>query len=405
MKILMLSCTFPYPPSRGGTQGRTFNLMKSLSQRHEITLIVQRTEDVTDSQINELQQQVKELVVFSRPPEIGGGIVKKIQRYWQFWQEGTPPNVLSPYSSAMQYWIDTAVTSQQFDVITCEHSINAIYVRPQWRQQLQTVVNIHSSVYRTCQNQLATKTSENPLRDRLYLPLLKRYEQQLCQKFSRIVVTTGEDQQQFQNFNPGREITVIPNGVDLNIFPDRLTDPGGYNLIITGGMDYMINIDAARFFSLEILPKLQDKYPKTTLKIVGSNPTSEVIALGKRPEITVIGRVPSMVEYLHQATVCVVPMRSGFGMKMKTIEAMASGVPVVASDRGLEGLNVDSPGVPLRALRANCLEEYVTAIGRLFEDANLRQQLSKNGRELIELNYTWNRLGKSYEQVIVNSRN
>lgn len=402
MKILMLSSTFPYPPSRGGTQVRTYNLMKYLSQRHEITLIVQRSEDVTEEQIDALQQQVQELVVFRRPPETKGRTIKKLQRFYQFWQGGTPPNVLSLYSPEIQEWVDAAVTDKQFDAITCEHSVNEIYVRPQWRHQLRTIINIHSSVYRTCENQLATKTSENPLRDRLYLPLLKRYERQFCQKFSRIVVTTEEDKKQLQNFNPKQEIFVISNGVDLDIFPYRQTDPGGYNLIITGGMDYIINIDAARFFSREILPVLQEKYPNTTLKIVGANPVFEVIELGKLPGVTVTGRVPFMVEYLHQATVCVVPMRSGFGIKNKTLEAMASGVPVVASNRGLEGLEVDSPGVPLRALRANCLEEYIKEIGRLFEDGGLREKLSQNGRELIEREYTWNRLAKKYEQVILN---
>lgn len=402
MKILMLSSTFPYPPSRGGTQVRTYNLMKYLSQRHEVTLIVQRSEDVTEEQIEALQQQVQKLVVFRRPPETKSGTIRKLQKFYQFWQGGTPPNVLSLYSPEIQEWVDAAVTDKQFDAITCEHSVNEIYVRPQWRHQLQTIVNIHSSVYRTCENQLATKTSENLLRDRLYLPLLKRYERQLCQKFSRIVVTTEEDKKQLQNFNPKQEIFVISNGVDLDIFPYRQVDPGGYNLIITGGMDYLINIDAARFFSLKILPILQEKYPNTRLKIVGANPAFEVVELGKLPGVTVTGRVPFMVEYLHQATVCVVPMRSGFGIKNKTLEAMASGVPVVASNRGLEGLEVDSPGVPLRALRVNCLEEYIKEIGRLFEDAGLRGKLSQNGRELIEREYTWNRLAKKYEQVILN---
>jgi glycosyltransferase involved in cell wall biosynthesis len=376
--------------------------MKYLSQQHEITLIVQRSEDVTEDEIDALQQQVKELVVFPRPPETKGGKVAKWQRLYQFWQRGTPPNVLSLYSPEIQAWIDAAVTDKRFDAITCEHSVNEIYVRPEWRYQLRTIINIHSSVYRTCENQLATKTSENPWRDYLYLPLLKRYEQQLCQKFSRIVVTTEEDKKQLQKFNHKSEIAVIPNGVDLDLFPYRQIDPGGYNLIITGGMDYLINIDAARFFSLEILPVLQKKYPHTKLKIVGSNPSPEIIALGKRPAITVTGRVPYMVQYLHEATVCVVPMRSGFGIKNKTLEAMASGVPVVASNRGLEGLEVDGTGVPLRALRANCLEEYVKEIGRLFEAADLREKLSKNGRQLIEKEYTWKRLGKKYEQVILN---
>ena len=402
MKILMLSSTFPYPPTLGGTQVRTFNLLKYLSQRHEITLVTQKGEDVTDAQIEDLQKWVTELVIFPRPPEMPGGILQKTRRFSKFWQQGTPPNVLSVYSAKIQQWIDAEISANKFDVLTCEHSVNEIYVRPQWQHQLRTVINIHSSPYRTCENQLAIKTSENPWRDRLYLPLLKRYERQLCRKFSQIVVTTQDDLQQFKTFNYETEtkIAVIPNGVDLELFPYRQVDPGEYRLIITGGMDYNINIDAACFFSVEILPILQRKYPNATLTIVGSKPSLEVLALAKRPGINVTGRVSSMAKYLHQATICVVPLRSGFGIKNKTLEAMAAGVPVVASDRGLEGLAVDTPGFPLRALRANRVEEYVTAISRLFEDAKLRKTLSQNGRELIEKEYTWEQAGKSYERAI-----
>ena len=149
------------------------------------------------------------------------------------------------------------------------------------------------------------------------------------------------------------------------------------------------------------MPILQQKYPDTTLTVVGSKPAPEVLALAKRPGITVTGRVPSMAEYLHQATVCVVPMRAGFGIKNKTLEAMATGVPVVGSDRGLEGIEADSTNVPLRALRANRVEEYVEAIARLFEDPQLREQLSTNARSLIEQQYTWESAGKSYEEAIV----
>jgi glycosyltransferase involved in cell wall biosynthesis len=88
-------------------------------------------------------------------------------------------------------------------------------------------------------------------------------------------------------------------------------------------------------------------------------------------------------------------------MKFKTLESMAAGVPVVASDRGLEGLNVDGNNVPLRALRANTVEENVTAIARLFESAELRETLSGNGRALIEEQYTWERAGKDYERVLI----
>jgi polysaccharide biosynthesis protein PslH len=130
---------------------------------------------------------------------------------------------------------------------------------------------------------------------------------------------------------------------------------------------------------------------------VGSKPTAEVNSLAKIPGVTVTGRVPSVVEYLHRATVCVVPMRIGFGIKNKTLEAMAAGVPVVASDRGLEGLEVDHPQ---RALRANTTEAYVAAIGQLFEQPDLRAQLAQRGRELIESTFTWEQAGAAYEQVL-----
>nr|MCU0534873.1 glycosyltransferase family 4 protein [Hydrococcus sp. Prado102] len=172
-------------------------------------------------------------------------------------------------------------------------------------------------------------------------------------------------------------------------------------LAFVGGLDYFVNIDAACFFSLDVLPVLQKKYPDATLTLIGSKPSPEVQALAKRPGITVTGRVPSVAEYLHKATVAVIPLRTGFGMKFKTLESMAAGVPVVASDRGLEGIAVDDSNVPLRALRANRVEEYVEAISRLFEDAQMREMLSRNGRELIEQEYTWEILGKQYENAIV----
>lgn len=401
MKILMLSATFPYPPTRGGTQVRTFNLLKYLSQGHSITLVTQRDRDITDAEIAELRDCVDHLVVFDRPPDAGttAGILKKIQRFGTFLQQGTPPSVLNRYSVEMQEWINNFVKAGKCDVITCEHSVNEIYVQPHFQKQLKTIVNVHSSVFGSCRNQLATGITENKLRDKINLPLLRRYEKSYCAKFSAIVVTTEEDKTQLQEFNPNAEITVIPNGVDFAAFPNRTSDPGGQRLIFIGAMDNLANIDAVCFFSNEVLPEIQKHYPDTTFDIVGSRPAPSVLALQQKPGINVIGRVPSMAEYLHQATLCVVPMRTGFGIKNKTLEAMAAGVPVVASDRGLEGLAVDGATIPLRAIRANQPAEYVAAIRQIFEQPQLRFELSRNGRQLVETEFTWEIAGKRYEQV------
>ncbi|MEG3844247.1 glycosyltransferase family 4 protein, partial [Microcoleus sp. herbarium14] len=339
-------------------------------------------------------------------------IIGKIRRFSQFLLSGTPPNVLSNYSRAMQNWADELVAAGECDAVTCEHSVNEIYVRPEWRQKLLTVANIHSSVWGTCREMLATGTSEKPLRDRLNLPLLARYEKRYCSKFSRIVATTSTDKQQLlELLSPprlgGREdlfvptIDVIPNGVDLAQFPYRSIDPGGHTLIFAGAMNNLPNIDAARFLSLQVLPPLQQRYPDVTLTLVGASPVPSVLALGELPGIQVVGRVQRVAEYLHQAAVCVVPMRIGFGIKNKTLEAMAAGTPVVASDRGLEGLAVDGGGLqPTRALRANKVQEYVEAITSLFENQQLRQELSLSARSLVETQYTWDIIGRQYDRLL-----
>ena len=469
MKILMLSSTFPYPPSRGGTQVRTFNLLQYLSLRHDVILGTVRSPDVTDAQIDALRPQVAELAVFPnpqvpplakggltlhqglkegflasplappQPPLVKGGlnlhqeleegflppplnrggteggfseIIGKFHRFGRFLLSGTPPNVLSSYSQAMQNWADELVTAGKCDAVTCEHSVNEIYVRPEWRQKVLTVANIHSSVWGTCREMLATGTSEKPLRDRLNLPLLARYEKRYCSKFSRIVATTSTDREQLlELLSPplrvrGKQdffvppIDVIPNGVDLAQFPYRSIDPGGHTLIFAGAMNNLPNIDAARFLSLQILPPLQQRYPDATLTLVGTSPVPSVLALGKLPGIQVVGRVQRVAEYLHQAAVCVVPMRIGFGIKNKTLEAMAAGTPVVASDRGLEGLVKGGGPQPSRALRANKVHEYVEAITSLFENQQLRQNLSVSARSLVESQYTWDIIGRQYDRLL-----
>lgn len=283
MKILMLSSPFPYPPTRGGTQVRTFNLLKYLSQTHDITLITQRPEEVSDTEVEELQKWVENLLIFPqpKPSEIEAGILAKVQRFKTFLQQGTPPSVLYHYANDIQEWIDEAVKTAKFDVITCEHSVNEIYIRPEWQQQIRTVVNIHSSIYGSCLNQLETKTSENQLRDQLNLPLLRRYETQYCSKFTDIVVTTPEDRRQIATFNPDAKIAVIPNGVDLTLYPKRTSDPGGYQLVFVGAMDTLANIDAAHFFLLRSVSRNLETLSRSHLKPSRNQPGTISHRVGK----------------------------------------------------------------------------------------------------------------------------
>jgi polysaccharide biosynthesis protein PslH len=407
MNILMLSATFPYPPTRGGTSVRTFNLLKHLHQQgHRVTVATLRTGDVSEEDINALKSWVRKLVVFPRPDDPQkGGPLGKVQRMVEFATSGVPPSVRTTHSPAMQTWVNEQIAGGDFEAITCEHSVNEAYVPADIGRYIpKSVVNIHSSVYGTCAHQIAGGTAQKPWRDRLNLPLLKRYEQRYCQKFSHLVVTTDEDKTQMAELSGKESIYVIPNGVDLDMFPPRAQDPGGHKLVFIGAMDNLPNIDSVTFLAKDIFPIVRHRYPEASLSLVGARPGAAVQALADLPGITVTGKVPEMTPYLHESTVCVVPMRTGYGIKNKTLEAMAAGIPVVASDRGLEGLTVDDGTVPLRALRANKAEEYAMAIAQLFESAELRQTLSQNGRAFIEDGYTWAIAGSKYEQVLMTDR-
>lgn len=437
LRILMLSSTFPYPPTLGGTEVRTFHLLRWLAQRHEVTLLTQRgdaagsavleggreAEANADADIAALEAVGASVLCFplgrfpwrsreSPRHDLPGYTFRtglgKLMRLARSHLWGIPPNVAFRYSPALQAWVEDAVQQRRFDVLTCEHGANAVYVRPEFQRQVRTVLNAHSFAVGWTRAELALGVSAHPWRDRLYLPTLVRYERRFRRQFSRVVVTTPEDRQQFLDFlSPDSAapridpnwVQVVPNGVDLAAFLPRTVDPGGYRLVFVGAMDAPHNIDAVCFFAEAVLPLVRSRYSEATFWIAGARPAATVLALAECPGVRVMGAVAQMGAVLREATVCVLPLRLGFGIKNKTLEAMAAGVPIVGSDRALEGLPI-AGGEPL-ALRANTPTEYAGAIARLFDSPLLRRQLSQRARALVEARYTWEKVGQQYEQVLM----
>ena len=404
MKILILCSTFPYPPTKGRNQLRTFHLLEYLGTKHEVTLITRRSPEVTDAETEAVEALVTELVVFdSNLSSQSSGLINRAKRLGVFIQQKTPPDVLNSYCSQMANWIEEAIAEDLFDVVACEDSSDEIFISKAWHQQLGVVLNLHFSEYGKYKQELAAGNSDNELKDQINLGLRKRYEQSYLEKFGSIVTVTTKDKTIVKKLEPESEVKVIPNGVDLKKFSRRITNQGGQRIVFVGNMDRAMNIDAALFLALEVFPAICDRYPEAVLEIVGAKPAPEILDLKELPGIVVTGEVSNVVEYLHWATVCVIPLRKGYGLRNRTLEAMASGVPIVGSDRALSEFKVDGTTVPLRAMRANTLEEYIYAIGRLFSEPKLRDKLSENARSFVEAEYTWDKVGQKYEQVLLDS--
>jgi len=400
MRILMISAVLPSPYAQTSIPTRTFNLMKNLSERHEVTLVAQHYQMAKDSHIETLRQWVEDLVIFPHHQQLSRrGIVNRAKRLGQLLKEGTPKSTLSYYSPQMQQWIDEKVAEKVFDVITCEHSINEIYVRPEWQNKIKTIINIHGSIYGTCQKFLERPTTtKKTIREQLNLPLLKRYEQNYCSKFSALVTTTIEDQQQIKALGTEKPVTVIPNGIDLKLYPTRTYDPGGYQLIYVSHQEELAVTDEVNFLCQSVFPEVKKRYPEINLKLLGI--PASLSSWGEISGIEVVPTEFSLQQMLTVSTVCVLPIQAGLGMKFATLRAMAIGVPVVGSDRALEGLNVDGATANLAAMRANRLEEYIYAIGRLFQDPQLRQRLSQNATALVAKNHNWSKIAQQYEKVL-----
>ena len=154
MNILMLSATFPYPPTRGGTSVRTFHLLKYLKEQgHKVSLATLRTyRFVSDEAVAALEEWVEELAVFPcmPDPDQTSGKLGQVKRLATFAISGEPPSVRTSRSEKMQAWVDEKIASGQFDVLTCEHFLNEAHV-PEVIQKYISIaaVNFLSSVYCT----------------------------------------------------------------------------------------------------------------------------------------------------------------------------------------------------------------------------------------------------------------
>ena len=280
MKILILCSTFPYPPTKGRNQLRTFHLLEYLGTKHEVTLITRRSPEVTDAETEAVEALVTELVVFdSNLSSQSSGLINRAKRLGVFIQQKTPPDVLNSYCSQMANWIEEAIAEDLFDVVACEDSSDEIFISKAWHQQLGVVLNLHFSEYGKYKQELAAGNSDNELKDQINLGLRKRYEQSYLEKFGSIVTVTTKDKTIVKKLEPESEVKVIPNGVDLKKFSRRITNQGGQRIVFVGNMDRAMNIDAALFLALEVFPAICDRYPEAVLEIVGAKPAPEILDL------------------------------------------------------------------------------------------------------------------------------
>jgi glycosyltransferase involved in cell wall biosynthesis len=224
------------------------------------------------------------------------------------------------------------------------------------------------------------------------------WEEQALRQFDGIVTVSDSERTWVQRHAPGATVELMPNGVDTEYFSplSSATSERDPYIVFTGAMDYPPNVDAACWFCDEILPVLQRKLPRLGFKIVGKNPHSQIVELGKRKGVQVTGTVADIRDYIAGALALVVPLRSAGGTRLKILEAMAMERPVISTRIGAEGLEV-SPGKDI--LIADDAERFANHIDLLLKSPEASNCLGRAGRRLVTEKYDWRVCLNGFERL------
>jgi len=223
-----------------------------------------------------------------------------------------------------------------------------------------------------------------------------RYEAITCKNFTNITITP-EDKKILSNLVLRTEIEVIPCGVEIpEIIPLRPNGVREYMLTFLGSMDWAPNEDGILWFIKEIWPSLRKKYPHLKLQLVGRNP-SNVIKAVTDERITVTGFVKDVAPYLQNTDIFIVPLRMGSGMRIKILEAMSLGLPIVTTTIGYEGIAA-KPEIHLKV--ADNPTDFANQISILLDSFQKRSQIGKNARECIIGHYSLPAIAKQWDNLI-----
>jgi polysaccharide biosynthesis protein PslH len=224
---------------------------------------------------------------------------------------------------------------------------------------------------------------------------LQELERTLLQNAFGHIVCSKREEEQLRVQVPRARITTVPNGVDASFFARATVELRWppRNFIFVGAMNYYPNVDAAIVFVRDIWPRLRSLFPACRLTLVGSDPVPAVLALQNKEGVVVTGTVADVRNFYQVADVAVVPLRLGGGTRLKILEAMAAGVPVVSTSMGAEGLDV-KPGQNILIVDGKTPESWARQIMSLGESERRREELVAAAIRLVRERYDWTVIGK-----------
>jgi polysaccharide biosynthesis protein PslH len=388
MRILMIATTLPYPMT-SGERIRNYNLLRLASKRHEVSLaaLVESKEDL---------EGVPHLQQFCARVETAG--FDKRSRFvrapgmLRYALEGKPPELKLLRSEELISKIRHLVSAMDFDIVEIDSRLGLYLEELPNDRRCKSIMMFHNFTF---QQGLRIFRYERrwgkKIRKLLDSIAMFQWEPRYAMRFDRCTTVSEIDRDLYLKTNPRLQIDVIPNGVDIQKYTPLPADNASPTLLFIGNMGYSPCVDAMLYFCREIFPLIRQAVSGVELWIVGKEPLPEVLRLNG-DGVHVTGQVEDVIPYYKHSAVCVVPLRSGGGTRLKILEAMALGRPVVSTTIGCEGLDVvDGQHLLIADKPANFAEKTV----RLLNDRELYQHIAAEGRTLVVRKYDWNIIGDS----------
>jgi glycosyltransferase involved in cell wall biosynthesis len=204
-----------------------------------------------------------------------------------------------------------------------------------------------------------------------------------------VLAITDDDRRRMLNEVPSARVTTIPAGVDTVAFPFSPSAGAAPSLVWVGGFDWLPNADAVQWFAQSMMPAIMAAVPEIVLHVVGRAPTPAIRSF-EGPHFKVHGEVEDVRPFITNATISVVPLRVGGGMRLKILEFFALGTPVVSTTVGAEGIDVKQDADIILADQA---DEFVNGIVQLIRDPQRRVRQALAARTLVETHYSWEAVG------------
>lgn len=387
MRILLV---VPVPPQADGGGAIPVLLwaeLRGLRQRHEVTLVTALGDEPGEEEaVRRLGGDGEVFVVDRRRPPSGARRYRRQLRMAAAWARGRWPwRTVWFADPGFQREIDRLGAEREFDVVAVEDSAMSVFRYP---AGVATVFT-HHEVLRP----RPIDWAPGPPR---YWPgwafgeldwrRWRRFQPEAWRRFDRVQVFSARDAEAISDLAPdvADRVRIDPFGLILPPVADPAREEPG-TILFVGAFHHPPNRDAALWLARDILPAVLERAPGARLRIVGSAPPPEVLGLAG-PQVEVVADAPSVLPHTEAAAVVMAPVRTGGGMRMKVLQAMAAGKAVVTTPRGVEGYTGFGEEPPLAVGESEA--EIATATAALLEDEAARRDLGARARRFAERHHS-----------------